>query len=115
MKYRALSVYQPWPQLILQGSKTVEIRSRPINYRGPLLICSSKKEWPHPLYPNLPKGVAICLVDIVDCRLMVPEDSRTAFYPFKEGMWAWCLAFPRLVPNIPIKGRQGIFFVEADF
>lgn len=40
---KALSIKQPWAELILQGRKTIEIRSWNTNYRGYFLIHASKK------------------------------------------------------------------------
>jgi hypothetical protein len=35
---RALSDRQPWAELILRGKKTIEVRSRATNIRGPMYI-----------------------------------------------------------------------------
>jgi hypothetical protein len=40
---RALSLKQPWAELILQGRKKIEIRKWSTNFRGKFLIHSSKK------------------------------------------------------------------------
>jgi len=40
---KALSIKQPWAELILQGRKTIEIRSWNTSYRGYFLILASKK------------------------------------------------------------------------
>jgi hypothetical protein len=45
---KALSVKQPWAELIASGIKTIETRIWHTHFRGPLLICSSKK----PAAPN---------------------------------------------------------------
>jgi hypothetical protein len=44
MKVRILSVKQPYAWLLVNGLKTIENRSFPTNYRGPLLINASLKE-----------------------------------------------------------------------
>jgi len=36
--WKALSVRQPWAELIISGRKTIELRSWTTNYRGPLWI-----------------------------------------------------------------------------
>ena len=46
---KALSVQQPWANLIADGNKTIEVRSKSTSYRGPLLIVSSKR-------PDVPPG-----------------------------------------------------------
>lgn len=38
---RALSVRQPWAELILRGRKRIEVRSRPTNVRGRVYIYAS--------------------------------------------------------------------------
>jgi hypothetical protein len=44
--YPALSLRQPWADLIVNGIKNIENRSRPTRFRGRLLIHASKKvEW----------------------------------------------------------------------
>jgi len=40
---KALSIKQPWAELILQGRKTIEIRSWNTRYRGYFLTHASKK------------------------------------------------------------------------
>lgn len=39
--FKALTIHQPWATLIAQGIKTIETRSWPTKYRGPILIHSS--------------------------------------------------------------------------
>ena len=38
---KAISIKQPWAHLIIQGKKTIEIRSQGTNYRGKLIIHAS--------------------------------------------------------------------------
>jgi hypothetical protein len=57
MKIKAISIWQPWASLIAVGAKKYETRSWETKYRGPILICSSKKILPVReilgLYPEL--------------------------------------------------------------
>lgn len=39
---KAISLWQPWASLMQTGAKTWETRSWKTNYRGPLVICSTK-------------------------------------------------------------------------
>lgn len=43
IKIKAISLWQPWASLIAVGAKKYETRSWKTNYRGPLLICATKK------------------------------------------------------------------------
>ena len=69
---KALSVQQPFANLIADGSKTIEIRPRGTTHRGPLLIVSSKR-------PDVPPaGCALAVVNLVDSRPMTIADERAA-------------------------------------
>jgi hypothetical protein len=104
---RALSVRQPWASLIAEGRKTIETRSWRTSYRGPLLIVSTKR-------PDIsPAGQALCLVELVDCRPMTPDDERAAGCPWRDGAWSWVLVWVRRVEMSPVTGRQGLFFVDG--
>jgi activating signal cointegrator 1 len=90
----------PHASLIPLGLKRYETRSWGTNYRGPLVICSAKRDkedqfycWirilkvlendlgilkskPNdgfPLWDDLPFGCAIALVDLTDCIKMTPK------------------------------------------
>jgi hypothetical protein len=41
---RALSIRQPWAELILSGRKTIEIRTWSTTYRGPLWLHAGRKQ-----------------------------------------------------------------------
>jgi hypothetical protein len=86
MKIKALSIYQPWASLIAVGAKRFETRSWATSYRGPLLICASKRifnlcdfspEFKDALFSllptnimailNIPFGKAVAIVDLIAC------------------------------------------------
>ena len=96
---RALSVKQPYANQIRKGLKPAEYRKQPTNYRGELLIVSSKR--PDLGAKNLPAGVAVCLVDVVDCRKQMGHDRR----------YAWILENPREVEPVKIKGNSATYYV----
>ncbi len=89
---RALSVRQPWASMIARGEKVEECRSRPTHVRGPVLICASRAG------EGGPRGVAVCVVEIVGCR------------PTHDG-YAWQLARPRPVAPWPVSGKLGFYEV----
>ena len=72
---RAISIRQPWVELILSGQKQAEYRSRPTNIRGRVFIYASLTpaetltEWnkvgKHP--GELPTGRIVGTVEITDC------------------------------------------------
>lgn len=106
---KALSIKQPWASMIARGEKTIETRTWRTKYRGPLLIVSSKK----PAIKGLPAGMAMVVVDLVDCRPMTrgadEEAARCDVYP---GAHAWVLENVREIPSFPVKGCLGFYEVE---
>ena len=105
---KALSVRQPWASLIASGKKTIELRTRKINFRGDVLICVSKHK-----QGTGPKGVAICIAEIIDCRPAIKDDSVNACCEISQNEYAWILTNIRPVSHFPVKGSLGLFDVEV--
>ena len=104
---KALSVKQPYASMIASGQKTIETRTWKTNYRGDLLICSSKKPYCGPV------GVALCIVNLYGCRPMNRQDEFWAQCEFYEGAWAWLFSKEiQLIEPFPVKGQLGLFNVE---
>jgi len=84
---RALSIRQPWAELILRGKKRIEVRSRPTNIRGPMYLyasltrgaddakcrASTGRTW-----EELDRGKLVGIIEITDCRELREPDSRAA-------------------------------------
>ena len=114
---KTLAIRQPWISLIAEGDKTIEVRSWPTGYRGPLLLVASGK----PLRVDcdgeiftLPAGIQVCIADVVDCRLLRKADLVAACLDDVPGFdiagqWAWCLANVRQVAPTPHKGRLRLY------
>lgn len=43
-RVKAISLWEPWASLMRTGAKTIETRSWPTRYRGPLLICAAVRK-----------------------------------------------------------------------
>ena len=100
---RALSIRQPWAELILRGKKTVEYRSQRTNIRGRVYIYASLAK-PEPgdeeVEGELPRGVIVGTVEITGC-----EGSG--------GEFEWLLANPERLPEpLAVQGQPqpGFFF-----
>lgn len=109
---KALSIKQPYANLIACGRKTLEIRSWSTNYRGPFIVCASAKPDTGWIFPESDLGKRICIVDLVDVVEWTREMSNSAYVSEEEwrpGQWAWVLRNPRPVERIPVKGRLGWF------
>ena len=105
---KAISIKQPWAELIARGEKTIETRVWCTPYRGPLLIVASKR-------PDVwATGCAVALVDLVDCRPMTRADEGDALSERWVGTKAWVLENPRRVKQVPVSGRLGVYDVDLD-
>jgi len=60
---KAISIKQPWANRIDSGEKTIETRTLTMDYRGEILIVSSKS-------PEIrPARYALAIARLVECRL----------------------------------------------
>jgi hypothetical protein len=125
MRVKALSFRQPWAALVLEGRKTLDLRTWSTHYRGPLAIYASlevEKEacLVHDLDPQtLSTGVVIGIADLVD---IIPLDEVTyaerqsehlAGRSFRPGLFGWVLTNPRPVePPVVVKGQLKLFDVD---
>ena len=102
---KAISIKQPWANMIASGKKTIETRTWPTKYRGDLLIVSSR-------VPRIaPAGFALAVVRLVDCRPMTPADERAACCGIYPGAWAWVFEGVWRVEQFTFCGRLGIYDV----
>jgi hypothetical protein len=102
--WKAISLKQPWANLVASGKKTIETRKWSTNYRGDLVICSSKK-------PNInPAGYALCIVELYDVKPMAVKDEKMACIKLYPKAHSWFLKNLRPIEHIiPVKGQLGIF------
>lgn len=104
---KAISLKQPFANLVASGKKTIETRKWSTKYRGDLIICSSQK-------PQVePYGKALCVVELYDVQPMAKKDEGKACVKLYPGAYAWLFRNLRKIdPPIPVKGSLGIFDLE---
>ncbi len=104
---KALSVKQPWANLIASGEKTIETRVWATDYRGDILIVSSKQ-------PRIePAGCAVAVVELAECRPMTLSDEAAAQCPIYDDAVAWVLRNLRAIEPFPVRGQLGLFEIEV--
>jgi ASCH domain len=124
-RVRALSVRQPWAELIMRGIKRVEVRSARTHIRGRIHIYASlgrlhaadevrlRDEYGLDI-EALPRGVLVGTVEIVGCRPLTTSDSQAAAFPVPPGStaFAWLLSQPQRASSLrkPTKHPQPTFF-----
>jgi hypothetical protein len=101
----ALTLQQPWVELILSGRKTLEVRSIGTRRRGRVLLYSSRRVSTHPVArpmvadlsdTPLPLGRVVGSVEIIGCRAAVRGDAPGACVAWEHlnGLFVWELAGP---------------------
>ncbi len=105
---KAISLKQPWANLVTSGKKTLETRKWSTKYRGDLVICSSQN-------PKIePYGKALCIAELYDIKPMTKIHEKEACIKVYPKAKAWFLRNLRLInPPIPVKGSLGIFDIEV--
>lgn len=102
---KAISVKQPWANMIASGAKTVETRTWTTDYRGDLIITSARR-------PDIePAGYAIAMATLTNCRPMTDQDEPDACCPCYPGAFAWTLENIRRITPFRVRGRLGLFDV----
>ena len=125
MKVKALSFRQPWAELVLQGKKTLDLRTWRTNYRGTLAVYASstiEKEFcqKNNIDPNqLTTGAVIGLVDLVDVvqldetQYIARAREHLNIRHFQNPLFGWELANPHLLEKPQTaKGQRRFFEVE---
>ncbi len=128
---KALSLWQPWATLIAVGLKKHETRSWSTPYRGPLAIHAAKRP-PDMSYEDLglsdemiallprelPLGVVLCVVQLVDCipthqLVRRPHFTTSTDYllgDYSTGRYAWALSLIHVLREpAAARGSQGLW------
>lgn len=100
---KAISLKQPWANLVACGYKTIETRTWTTGYRGDLLICSSASGGIEPT------GCALAVARLVDCRAMEDGDAQAACILMYPGAKAFVLEDLRLLRPFPVRGSLNIY------
>lgn len=101
----ALSVRQPWAELIARGKKKIEYRTWARNVRGDLLIVASKSRdddecRDERVDPDaVGYGVAVCVVELWKITGV-------------DGDFEWHLRNPRRVEPIAVRGSASLYHVD---
>jgi len=108
---KALSIKEPWSSLIIEGEKTIELRTWRTNYRGIILIHRSGRG-----------GGIVGTMEIVDIVEFVSLDQFRSLRDkhhapdtfYQERLCGWILKNAKPVEFIPCKGRLGLWEPSAD-
>jgi len=129
---KALTICQPYAELIARGTKRVENREWPTRYRGVFYIHAGKsREWMNDdgfveldydiLLSEMQFGAVIAIAELVDC---LPYDTIMdglygSKYPWlrkhehTNGPWCWIIGSVKRVVPVPWKGALGLWECAA--
>jgi len=119
---KALSLKQPFAELILQGKKKIELRKWNTKFRGSFLIHSSKKPNEEAMkkfgFENLPCGFIVGKATLVNIKEYQNEEEHRKDKKFHLANNAWgkfgfILKDVERINLIPVKGNLN--FWEFDF
>jgi hypothetical protein len=123
---KALTICQPYAELIARGDKPIENRTWDTNYRGWLLIHAGKsREWlddgDEAAYPGMTFGAVVAVARMVAClHINRPEQWPEEWLHLRDhehanGPWCWLLKDVRRLPSpVPYRGAQGLWAVWSD-
>ena len=110
---KALSVRQPWAELILRGRKTAEYRTRATRVIGErFYLYAARSPGPTGAFDlagarpgTLETGVLIGTAVLVGCRRIGGDPGAEAAFGAAAGCWAWDLADVRRLAA-PVKPER---------
>ena len=136
---KAITIWQPWAEMVAAGIKQNETRSWPTKYRGPIAIHAAKKsiqvsctevsdEAMEVICRRLnlsgvfnspdtfPMGCIVATANLTDCIKITPEYIATlssdelTLGDYTVGRYAWVMKDTKKLDSpIPVKGRQGLW------
>lgn len=121
----ALSIRQPWAELVLRAQKSIEVRSWTTDYRGPLWLHTGQKRDPdaeiHFGLRDLFHGGFVGRVEVSSVIRFDPDrwarwrNRHLVTGEMPSGSFAWLLREPvRLRHPIPARGTLGLFAPSAE-
>lgn len=116
---KAITICQPYAELIARGEKTIENRTWETRYRGTLAIHAGKsRAWLDPdslkRYPDMPFGAIVAVADLWACFRVESMSVQMQQDPHAHGPWCWMLRnIRRLETPVVVKGAQGLWEFEG--
>lgn len=117
---KALTICQPYAELIARGEKPIENRTWATCYRGPLLIHAGKsRNWldydDEQRMPHMVFGAVLAIADLVACLHLHGQAWPIRYrqlqnHEHANGPWCWILEnVQRLNEPIRCRGAQGLW------
>lgn len=117
---KALTICQPYAELIVRGEKVIENRTWPTTHRGLLYIHAGKsRAWFDDdaqlirEFGKLPPfGAVVAIADLYDCVSIVNLPAKLRGNEHANGPWCWLLRNVSPIGPWPYRGAQGLFDID---
>ena len=114
---KALSLKQPWAELVLLGRKKIEIRKWNTKFRGKFLIHASKVPDDEAMkrfgFEELPVGMIVGEAELMDVKKYSPvefeKDKNLHLATSEFGKHGFILENVKRIKEIPAKGALGLW------
>lgn len=115
---RALSLKQPFAELVISGKKTIELRKWNTKYRGEFLVHASKQPDKEAMkkigYTELPLGAIIGRAEIISVKKYeneaeFEEDKDKHLTTKGNGKYGFILRNAKRTKPTPAKGKLGFW------
>jgi hypothetical protein len=107
---KAFSVREPWASLIVEGKKTLELRSWRTHYRGTVLVHRSGRD--RGLIGMAEIAYIIEITSLEQFRSL-RDEHRAPDEFYQDKLFGWVLRNAKPIDFIPRKGQLGIWEVGA--
>ena len=104
---KALSIHPYYAAAIASGEKDVEVRTWKTDYRGDIVICSTRQK----IKGFIPSH-ALCVVKLADVVPFTRSHLKRALMTASEyepGLYAWILDDVRIIKPVPVKGKLSLW------
>ena len=119
---KALSLKQPWAELVIQGKKTIELRKWNTSFRGEFYVHASgnidEEQMKIFNLKDLPRQAIIGKVTLLDVKkyeneqdFLKDKDKHQAL-KMEFGSYGFILGNPKRITPIKQKGKLGFFKVD---
>jgi len=111
---KALTVCQPYAELIARGEKLIENRTWATDYRGPLAIHAGKsRAWMDPddvvKYPDMVFGAVVAIAKLRGCCRIEDLQLDLRGSEHANGPWCWVFEYVNRVDPVACRGAQGLW------
>ncbi|PIN80553.1 ACP synthase [Candidatus Woesearchaeota archaeon CG10_big_fil_rev_8_21_14_0_10_30_7] len=122
---KALSLKQPFAELIVSGKKTIELRNWNTKFRGEFIIHASKTLYNSSMEKNnfktLPTGCIVGKATLVDVKHYINKEDfekdrdkhkASSDWWNEKGVYGFILENAQRLPEKPLKGQLNFFEIK---